>query len=55
VSLAAEALRKEPILSENAVEMIDIISRNVELEARLIDGLLKASQLETSKASGGNL
>lgn len=55
VSLAAEALRKEPELSENAVEMIDIISRNVEVEARLIDGLLEASQLETLKASAGNL
>jgi len=46
VLLAVEALRREPDLPGNAVQMIDIISRNIELEARLIDDLLAASQLE---------
>jgi signal transduction histidine kinase len=51
VLLAVESLRSEPDLSKNAGQMIDIISRNVELEARLIDELLAVSQLEANKAS----
>jgi signal transduction histidine kinase len=50
---AVEALRKEPNLSENAVEMIELIARNIEAEAHLIDELLDASQSEVIQSSGG--
>jgi signal transduction histidine kinase len=53
VLFAVEALRREPNLSENARQIVDIISRNVELEARLIDDLLAASQL-SAKTSAEN-
>jgi signal transduction histidine kinase len=42
--LATETLRRDPNLSEDALEMIEVIARNVELEARLIDELLEVSE-----------
>ena len=49
VLAAATMLRRDPRFDANAVEQLEIICRNVELEARLIDDLLDMTRIERGK------
>jgi len=51
VLAAVTLLRRSPLLDDDARELVEMIGRNAELEARLIDDLLDATRIEQGRMS----